>query len=187
MSKKNNKKSKRPGRADVQSDSEAEQIFSELEDMVSPLPEKKSGKDKILERAEEARDEAKRPPRVFGPEGEVHPPAGNRTGAVLPGAEGHKKANEEFLKKKGEAEEGGVDPVATPSGPSRPPAGAGRPNRRKFSPSQADPAPTPPDKPDEAESEQAPAPPPPQPESRPLRGGVALPDAGKAKKRLGGD
>jgi len=172
------------GKADVQTDSEAEQIVSELEDMVSPVPAKKTGAEKIAERASELKDAAERPATVFGPSGETAGPPGGRTDVSLPGSEGHKRANEEFMRKKSEAEEGGTDPVATPSGPSTQPRGAGRTNRRKFA------------KDAEAEKqaekqgvESPPDSPPAKPAAKPraLRGGVALPDAGKATKRLGGE
>ena len=180
------KKKDRKGKADVQTDSEAERIVSELEDMVSPVPAKKTGAEKVAERASELKDAAEKPATVFGPSGETASPSAGRTDVSLPGSEGHKRANEEFMRKKSEAEEGGTDPVATPSGPSSQPRGAGRTNRRKFAkdakaekqaerPQPDEPAPT----------DSPPAKPPAKP--RALRGGVALPDAGKATKRLGGE
>ena len=72
MSKKNKraKQAKKKPNAEVQSDTEAEEIVSELEEMVSPLPPKKSGAQRVEERAEEIKDAAARPTAVYGPEGE---------------------------------------------------------------------------------------------------------------------
>lgn len=122
--------------AAVQSDSEAEDTLSELEGMVSPRPEPKSGFDKVNERAQEMRDGDHRIPKVCGPAGEsTH--AGNTgdTDVVLPGAEGAKEVDAEAMKKKGKAEEGGVDPSYNPSGKFVPPpqknTGVALPNAAK--------------------------------------------------------
>ena len=179
------KKKDRKGKADVQTDSEAERIVSELEDMVSPVTAKKTGAEKVEERASELKDAAERPATVFGPSGETAGPPAGRTDVSLPGSEGHKRANEEFMRKKAEAEEGGTDPVATPSGPSSQPRGAGRTNRRKFAKDTKDTKDMKQTEPKASEPDPPPAKPPAKP--RTLRGGVALPDAGKATKRLGGE
>ena len=122
----------------AQNDNEAEEIVSELEGLVAPP--RKSGPERVQERSEEVRDAAGRPPVVFGPSGQTTEGRKLPTPGVFgPGGAGPRKLNEEFLDKKSKAEEGGIEPAATPTGFSEPP----RPS-----------------------------------------GGVALPDAAKARRRL---
>lgn len=190
MSKKNKraKQAKKKPNAEVQSDTEAEEIVSELEEMVSPLPPKKSGAQRVEERAEEIKDAAARPTAVYGPEGEMAPQKPPPSGAVTPGADGQKRVTEEFLQKKSDAEQGGTDPVATPSGPSKPPLGAGRANRLRFGKPDGE---NPPEKQGPSAKEESPpsekqSPAPPRAAPRSIPGGVSLPDARKAKRRLEG-
>lgn len=139
MSKKNTgKKAKKTTKpvAAVQNDSEADDTLSELGEMVSPRPEPKSGFDKVNERAQEMRDVDHKVPTVIGPSGATTY-AGNTgsTDIVMPGIEGHKAVDAEAMKKKGEAEEGGVDPSYNPSGRFVPPppknTGVALPNAAK--------------------------------------------------------
>ncbi len=123
--------------AAVQSDSEAEGVLSDLEEMVSPLPERsKSGFDKVNERAQEMRDIDHRPPTVITPAGEsTHGGNTGNTDVVTPGIEGCKEVDAEAMEKKGKAEEGGVDPSYNPSGKFVPPpqknTGVALPNAAK--------------------------------------------------------
>ena len=125
----------------AQSDNEAEEIVSELEGMVAQPP-RKSGPARVQERSEEVRDAAGRPPVVFGPAGPTTEGRKLPTPGVFgPGGAKPKRLNEEFLDRKSKADEGGIEPAATPTGFSEPP----RPS-----------------------------------------GGVALPDATKARRRMEG-
>ena len=136
MAKDERKKTKK-----AQGDREAEEIVSDLEGMVVASPtKKKGGVERVQDRADEVKDAAGRPPVVFGPAGPTtEGPKPPTPGVCGPGPAGSKKLNEEFLEKKSKAEEGGIEPAATPTGFSEPP----RPS-----------------------------------------GGVALPDAAKARRRL---
>jgi len=108
----------------AQSDHEAEEIVSELEGLVAPP--RKSGGERVQERSEEVKDAAGRPPVVFGPTGPTMEGRKRPTPGVFgPGANGPKKLNEEFLEKKSKAEEGGIEPAATPTGFSEPPRPSG--------------------------------------------------------------
>lgn len=137
MAKKNTGKAKntKPAAA-VQSDADADDTLSELEGMVSPRSEPKSGFDKVNERAQELRDGDHKVPTVISPSGATTH-AGNvgRTDVVVPDTEGHKKVDAEAMKKKGKAEEGGVDPSYNPSGKFLPPrvknTGVALPNAAK--------------------------------------------------------
>ncbi len=135
--KKTDKKAKKTDTAAVQSDSDAEDTLSELEGMVSPRPEpKRSGFDKVNERAQETRDGDHRVPTVIGPGGAtMHAGNTGRTDVVTPGVEGVKEVDAEAMEKKGRAEEGGVDPSYNPSGKFVPPpmknTGVALPNAAK--------------------------------------------------------
>lgn len=130
------KKAKRAEPTAVQSDSDAEDTLSELEGMVSPRPEPKSGFDKVNDRAQETRDGDHMPPTVFGPGGATtHAGNTGSTDVVTPGVDGTKEVDAEAMEKKGKAEEGGVDPSYNPSGKFAPPpqknTGVALPNAAK--------------------------------------------------------
>lgn len=123
--------------AAVQSDSDAEDTLSELEGMVSPRPEpKKSGFDKVNDRAQETRDCDHRVPIVIGPAGATtHAGNTGKTDVVTPSVDGARKVDDEAMEKKSKAEEGGVDPSYNPSGKFVPPpqknTGVALPNAAK--------------------------------------------------------
>lgn len=135
MAKKTKKKSTKPSAA-VQSDADAEDTLSDLEEMVSPRPEPKSGFDKVNERAQETRDGDHRVPTVIGPSGATtHAGNTGRTDVVTPGIDGARSVDDEAMKKKSAAEEGGMDPSYNPSGEFVPPptknTGVALPNAAK--------------------------------------------------------
>lgn len=135
--KKTDKKVKKTDAVAVQSDSDAEDTLSELEGMVSPRSEsKKSGFDKVNDRAQEMMDGDHKAPTVFGPGGATtHAGNTGNTDVVTPGIDGAKKVDDEAMKKKSKAEEGGIDPSYNPSGKFVPPpqknVGVALPNAAK--------------------------------------------------------
>lgn len=136
--KKTGKKAKKTDPVAVQSDSDAEDTLSELEGMVSPRPEPRSGFNKVNDRAQEVRDGDHGVPTVIGPGGATtHAGNTGKTDVVTPSIEGARAVDDEAMEKKSKAEEGGVDPSYNPSGKFVPPpqknTGVALPNIAKSS------------------------------------------------------
>jgi len=114
-------------------------LVSELEEMIDDeAPAKKlTGEERVAKRAEEINDAATKPTRIATPAGESDA-VGNtgKTNTVTPDRKGFQKVDEEGRRKHAEAQETGIDPVATPAGESKGPsftgAGVALPNMGKV-------------------------------------------------------
>lgn len=135
--KKSNKKtSKKSGRIPegvtvVPSDDFPDEVASDIDDLAAvpvppptglehPVKRNKSGLAKIEAREREIKALQADPVPVFTPSGVASHPNTKGNKAVLPSPDGHRKLDERFRRKHGEAQEGGTDKVAGPSGAPRP-------------------------------------------------------------------
>lgn len=103
--------------------SESEDPKGDSEALQHPVKRNKSALEKIADREREIRALQDNPVPVFTPSGIATHPNTKGNKAVLPSPDGHRKVDKEFRRKRGEAQEGGTDKVAGPSGAPRPKKG----------------------------------------------------------------